>query len=584
MRKNVTGAMKAILKRRMAPAGMVQPESTGDVTSDSCVGTPDPAPRPAPVDDLPAPAQLDCGALAAPSVPLKDPSTGLCTKRREVHAQKPEVQVSAMVIDCDNQVAGSSAAEPVASQPSTVAAASGPEDACRVAGLRERAESMLLGDGERPRSSSKGRLVIEATNGLLIDARFAVSELWEACADDIRAACAPTPIDEMDAYGYVLADALGRPLLHEDDAGDVGRCAHVQQGRAATKWKTEERKAAGAVRKATAAAAAKPQLSPRIAAAQAAGDTACTAVLTKTYNLNLPLRCAGKRKREQTDEVTDEEAAVAAAEEATKAASKAVTAAQSRQKAATQVAHGAWSTRAQAAARVQSIEEQITALGPQPDMAAFIQGEHTPSALKVAEAWYKKEERLRRRRDREEEALAAAQEAAEEADMNATEAALEVELAVARKGEAVARERLAQDVAGLAALEAAGQAAAVAAEEAEAVDGDEDGVWWDDRDAMCMLFEERDAMVAAVAATAAGFTRCAHCAYLLVREAQDRMSAPEPHEEPLELTRAHYDAWKRSQPFNGLYFSAGGLGRCRGCRPTLRAVQAGPHRQSDSCG
>ena len=82
---------------------------------------------------------------------------------------------------------------------------------------------MLLGDGERPRASLAGSAASEATSGLLIDARFAIDKLWGSRQDEIKSACAPQQIDEMDCYGYLLADALGRPLLHSEDAGDRRR-------------------------------------------------------------------------------------------------------------------------------------------------------------------------------------------------------------------------------------------------------------------------------------------------------------------------------------------------------------------------
>ena len=60
-----------------------------------------------------------------------------------------------------------------------------------VATLRERAERMLLGDGERPARSGMKQAATEATNDLILDLRRAVAELWGARADAIKAACAP---------------------------------------------------------------------------------------------------------------------------------------------------------------------------------------------------------------------------------------------------------------------------------------------------------------------------------------------------------------------------------------------------------
>jgi len=67
----------------------------------------------------------------------------------------------------------------------------------------------------------------QATNGLVVDLRRAVFEVWKARKDDIIAVCAPhVPtglVDEMDLIGWLIADALGQPLLHPDDTNAVGK-------------------------------------------------------------------------------------------------------------------------------------------------------------------------------------------------------------------------------------------------------------------------------------------------------------------------------------------------------------------------
>ena len=61
--------------------------------------------------------------------------------------------------------------------------------------------------GERPRASlgHAARCCAQATNGLVLDLRHAVAQLWASSADAIRAACGPhVPaglVDEIDLPG-----------------------------------------------------------------------------------------------------------------------------------------------------------------------------------------------------------------------------------------------------------------------------------------------------------------------------------------------------------------------------------------------
>ena len=113
---------------------------------------------------------------------------------------------------------------------------------------------MLLGDGERPRATGWGRAVAKCTIGFLLVVRAVVRQLWEAREDDIKAKCAafmPTGlIDEMDVLAFVLADALGQPLLHPDDTNLFGKRIATRATRAQKDVYKEERRTADAVRKA----------------------------------------------------------------------------------------------------------------------------------------------------------------------------------------------------------------------------------------------------------------------------------------------------------------------------------------------
>ena len=151
---------------------------------------------------------------------------------------------------------------------------------------------MFLGDGDCPRASPTKGVADAATPGLLIDAREAISELWRAREHDIKAACAPLQIDEMDCYGYLLADLLGKPLLHSDDAGDVGKRAHVKQKRAAADIKKAERAGSKKLGKIRAGTDASLIEKARQAVAEQLHE-----LRNAPYDLQLPSYCAGKRKK-----------------------------------------------------------------------------------------------------------------------------------------------------------------------------------------------------------------------------------------------------------------------------------------------
>ena len=108
---------------------------------------------------------------------------------------------------------GSSDDGPAALQPCPARRALGLAGASWAEELRVRAEHMLLGDGERPRASGMAPVAPQATNALVLDLRDAVSALWKARADGIKASCAPNVptglVDEMDVLGWLTADALG---------------------------------------------------------------------------------------------------------------------------------------------------------------------------------------------------------------------------------------------------------------------------------------------------------------------------------------------------------------------------------------
>ena len=179
---------------------------------------------------------------------------------------------------------------------------------------------MLIGDGERPRRSGLDGIIGSCTNQLVVAARRVVRELWEAHEDDIRRSCRPhLPIgliDEMDVLAYVLADALGRPLPHPDDTNKFGKKVAMQAARVEARLVDAERQADGAVRKASAAAAANPTLLPRVQAARDARAVATGKILNALYDPKPPDRTVGaKRKIDETIPLRRAQAALRTAEQ-----------------------------------------------------------------------------------------------------------------------------------------------------------------------------------------------------------------------------------------------------------------------------
>lgn len=116
--------------------------------------------------------------------------------------------------------------------------------------------------------------------------------------------------------------------------------------------------------------------------------------------------------------------------------------------------------------------------------------------------------------------------------------------------------RIAAIEAGEAALEAiqnkAAADAVLATEVPSAEDSDEEQpVWeWDlhgSGSSQAEIRAELELVMCGVAVAEAGFASCAHCAYLLIQNAQDLVLDMEDELQPLELTDAFRDAWDRSR-------------------------------------
>ena len=249
-----------------------------------------------------------------------------------------------------------------------------PEGACSLQALIERLERMIFGDGERPRASGLEKAESKATAAFVVAVRAAAGKLWLDREDDVKRALAPLQVDEVDCIAYLVADALGRPLLHPDDRNALGKRVLTQATRAEAAIKSAEKTAADAVRRAKAAAEADASKLPRVAAAEAKGAEAIAAACAKpTPDLQLPARTVGKRRREPelmpppplpAPTASTPKAAEPAAEGLEVAMAAAVAAEVQRQlaahEAACRAAHAAEQERADAA-RALAVRERVSA-------------------------------------------------------------------------------------------------------------------------------------------------------------------------------------------------------------------------------
>ena len=186
-------------------------------------------------------------------------------------------------------------------QPQRLSSPNIPEAAFTTAALYERGKTMLTGEGERPVASGDTRRAAAATLELILSVCVAAEQLWDDCEDDIRRCCAPwTPtglIDGREVFAYLLADVLGRPLLHPADTHGV-----AQRG---ANGVAKARKQTGGQKIAKASYNAAVRIAAR-AAADGAPPAAAVAYakLLETYDLKLPSRTVGRRVR-SADTATD---------------------------------------------------------------------------------------------------------------------------------------------------------------------------------------------------------------------------------------------------------------------------------------
>ena len=95
---------------------------------------------------------------------------------------------------------------------------------------------------------------------------------------------------------WLTADVLGRPLLHAADTNAVGKRIAAHASRVERRLRVEAESTRKAVGKAMAAAAKKPELLSKMAAAEAAGEKARAVLLEKPYDAQLPATTVGEKR------------------------------------------------------------------------------------------------------------------------------------------------------------------------------------------------------------------------------------------------------------------------------------------------
>jgi hypothetical protein len=289
--------MKARLKHRLATEATASPSADGVKARECGISTPHPparlpsfcassgrcAPRPA--------ARVGAASSneAASTIVTRE---HFDSRTRYLESRPPEAVAVAATVAVDPPAARQAATLPVSSAPRTwwLLAALTTFD---LSALKERAERMLLGDGEQPVVSGIAAVAGEATIGLVVAVRGVVETLWAARQDGIKAACAPTLIDEVDVLAYLIADALGRPLLSRAYTNDVGRRVHSCAARVRSEKLPKAREQAR-----TAARAAARKGAPADAA-RAVADAEAAIFALPYPGLDLPKVAGGKRKERE---------------------------------------------------------------------------------------------------------------------------------------------------------------------------------------------------------------------------------------------------------------------------------------------
>ena len=241
----------------------------------------------------------------AESSPVQPSATCTISDRRVSRLSNEEARQELTASDPTSPKLSPSSRRPSGASPVLSDASEATVDDFSVGSLKERAELMLLGSGEHPIASGMPRAASAITNGLILDAVEACNALWPARKagrkEEIKASCAPVPVDGMDVLAYIVADALKKPLLHSEDTNAYGKLVASKHTRAVAQLKKNEKAASDQARRALKGA---PPQSPGAAQAAAMGRARAAFRAERVLNLEPPSRTVGRKRKAPEPEPT----------------------------------------------------------------------------------------------------------------------------------------------------------------------------------------------------------------------------------------------------------------------------------------
>ena len=196
--------------------------------------------------------------------------------------------------------------------------------------LKERLLQIFTGCGERPTASTGLRSMGAVTVALILNVMAAVTAVMGSHAkpgphrEEMVRCCGD--LDNEEARGYLINDAVGRPLLYRDDdraenhARDVGKRVWNAAAKAEREMAAQKERDATAVRAAKRAAAKDPTKEPAVLDAERARDTSRAATLAAPVELDLPAVTVGSKLTRITHELMCQHQKAAARKAAAEAA------------------------------------------------------------------------------------------------------------------------------------------------------------------------------------------------------------------------------------------------------------------------
>jgi hypothetical protein len=171
--------------------------------------------------------------------------------------------------------------------------------------LKERLLQICTGSGERPAASAGLRSMTGVTVALILNVMAAVTALMGSHKKpgpyraEMVSCCGD--LDNEEARGYLVNDAVGRPLLYRDDdreenhARDAGKRVWNAAVKAQREMVAQKERAATAVRAAVRCAEKDPTKLSEVADAESTRDEARAAALAAPVELDLPAVTVGSK-------------------------------------------------------------------------------------------------------------------------------------------------------------------------------------------------------------------------------------------------------------------------------------------------